>query len=143
MSKDCVDCKYWEISHLEEPCDKCNDTVTRPFFEPMVSIDQVKDRLFKSLDDVQKIIDDAMEKGDRSVHISIVGDGMSLNVYPYKEDDGMGVWKVEIVDPDKPYIHHEYRCSVCNATQSYMHPHCPICGAKMKFPELEGEKDAK
>lgn len=95
---------------------------------------EVKERLFKSLDDIQKIIDDAMEKGDRSVHISIVGDGVSLNVYPYKEEYGMGEWK---------HSHNAYSCSVCNNLEEWCKPYCPQCGSKMKFPELEGEKDAK
>lgn len=148
MSKNCNDCVYSEVLHYEVPCANCHGTVERPNFKPReelketAPIDQAKERLFKSLDDIQKIIDDAMEKGDRSVHISVVGDGVDISVQPYKEEDEWGIWKREIVDPDKLYIHREYRCSVCNASSPYMHPHCPICGTKMKLPEPEGEKDA-
>lgn len=143
MSRDCIDCKYWELSHLEEPCNKCNDTVTRPFFEPMVSIDQVKDRLFKSLDDIQKIIDDAMEKGDRSVHISIVGDNVGISVQPYKEEDEWGEWIEVKSDHDNLPLTFTvgYRCSKCGHHHPHMALYCSICGSRMKTPGPEGEKD--
>jgi len=133
MSRDCMDCRYWEFPHFEEPCNKCNDTVERPHYTPKAEpINQVKDRLFKSLDDIQKIIDDAMEKGDRSVHISIVGDGVDISVQPYKEE-GRGEWKL---------VNGDYYCSKCNMMERYPQLYCPACGSEMKFPEPEGEKDA-
>ena len=136
MSKNCSDCKYWEVSSLERPCVNCHGTVERPYFEPKeelketVTIDQAKERLFKSLDDIQKIIDDAMEKGDRSVHISVVGDKVDVSVQPYKEE-GWGEWKL---------VNGDYYCSKCNMMERYPQLHCPACGAKMKMPGVEGEK---
>ena len=150
MSRNCMDCRYWEIPHFEEPCNKCNDTVQRPYFEPKdelketVPIDQTKERLFKSLDDIQKIIDDAMEKGDRSVHISVVGDKVDVSVQPYKEDE-WGEWIEVKSDYDNLPLTFTvgYRCSKCGHHHPHMALYCSICGSRMKAPEPEGEKDEK
>ena len=129
----CNKCEYSGCPTYDYPCSSCAGFDDKPKFQyKRKPIDQAKDRLFKSLDDIQKIIDDAMEKGDRSVHISVVGDGVSLNVYPYKEDDGMGVWIP---------MNSGYYCSKCNSAEEWCKSYCSECGAKMKFPEPEGEKD--
>lgn len=134
----CIKCEYSDRPTYDYPCSSCAGYDDKPMFarkrEP---IDQAKERLFKSLDDIQKIIDDAMEKGDRSVHISVVGDGVSLNVYPYKEE-GRGVWSA-IVDDDGWTRSH--RCSKCGFEARFETPYCPHCGNEMRRPEPEGEKD--
>lgn len=92
-------------------------------------LENVKEKLFQSLDDIKAIIDDAMEKGDRSVQVSVIGDSVTLIVSPYKDDD-MGEWK---------YSHNAYSCSICNNAEEWCKPYCPNCGAKMKLPGVEGE----
>lgn len=143
MSKNCNDCVYSEVLYYEVPCADCHGTVERPNFKPReelketAPIDQAKERLFKSLDDIQKIIDDAMEKGDRSVHISVVGDGVDISVYPYKEE-GRGEWSA-IVDDE--WWTRGHRCSKCGFEVRFETPYCPHCGNEMRRPEPEGEKD--
>lgn len=141
----CVKCEYSDRPTYDYPCSSCAGYDDKPMFaykrEP---IDQAKERLFKSLDDIQKIIDDAMEKGDRSVHISIVGDGVDISVQPYKEGDEWGEWiEVKSDRDDLPLTFTVgYRCSKCGHHHPHMSLYCSICGSRMKAPELEGEKDA-
>lgn len=150
MNKYCGDCKYDVLTANHEPCKDCYYKLDHPYFEPKekepAPIDQAKERLFKSLDDIQKIIDDAMEKGDRSVHISVVGDKVDVSVQPYKEDE-WGEWiEVKSDRDDLPLTFTVgYRCSKCGHHHPHMSLYCSICGSRMKAPKPieEGEKDAK
>lgn len=129
----CNKCEYSGHPTYDYPCSSCAGFDDKPKFQyKREPIDQTKERLFKSLDDIQKIIDDAIEKGDRSVHISVVKDKVDVSVQPYKEE-GRGEWKL---------VNGNYYCSKCNMVERYPQLHCPACGSEMKFPEPEGEKDA-
>lgn len=145
MSRDCNDCRHLSTSGTQGICRQCYNVMGHPKFSPKnAPFDQAKERLFKSLDDIQKIIDDAMEKGDRSVHISVVGDKVDVSVQPYKEDE-WGEWIEVKSDHDNLPLTFTvgYRCSKCGHHHPHMSLYCSICGSRMKAPEPEGEKDAK
>lgn len=73
--------------------------------------------------DIHKIIDDAMEKRDRTVSIFIMNESVSVNVKPVGEDDGMK-W-IE--------IHKDlaaYKCSECGGHSECADLYCRHCGAQ-------------
>lgn len=88
-------------------CDKCWNTEipeeatdTKPTTtEPTTSVD------------IHKIIDDAMEKKDRSVTIFIGEHGTTVNVYPYPDEKPR--WVTRFVDCGTNRRHSGYRCSEC------------------------------
>ena len=75
--------------------------------------------------DIHKIIDDAMEKGDRSVYILIHSGGMSVTINPYVEE--------------KPKWLHigngHFKCSDCgndyDANCNPLPVYCGCCGEKL------------
>lgn len=76
--------------------------------------------------DIHKIIDDAMEKKDRSVMIFIGEHGTSVNVNPYKDDKV--VWKAA------PGAKHPY-CSNCGRQAEAAYSFCPWCGEQVAISE--------
>lgn len=94
--------------------------------------------------DIHKIIDDAMERGDRSVHVLIHSAGMSINVSPSSQNDGMKWIEEQVIDPGY-YDPHTFHCSECGYVIHNMTPHyCPDCGAERTgiiFVEKEKEND--
>lgn len=76
--------------------------------------------------DIHKIIDDAMEKKDRSVTIFINKDATTVSVYPY--EDKPTEWIV--LDRNGNW----FRCPECGSTYRDMSPYCPECGEKLKRP---------
>lgn len=79
---------------------------------------------FRTDVDIHKIIDDAMEKKDRSVTIFITKDATTVSVYPY-EDKPLEWTK------NKGGTH---TCPSCGEYQDFMTPYCPYCGEKLKRP---------
>lgn len=80
--------------------------------------------------DIHKIIDDAMEKKDRSVRIFISDVGTTINVAPIdnhkphwilKYKEGRGRW------PDS------YICSECGIEQKNIACYCGFCGEKLSL----------
>jgi predicted amidophosphoribosyltransferase len=74
--------------------------------------------------DIHKIIDDAMEKKDRSVTIFIGKEATTVSVYPY--DDKPREWIT--MDRNGGW----FRCPECGSTYRDMSPYCPECGEKLK-----------
>lgn len=72
---------------------------------------------------LHKIIDDAMERGDRQVHISITKYGTSVYVSPAGENDGMK-W----IEQHKDIA--AYRCSDCGGFSNSADTYCKHCGAQ-------------
>lgn len=70
--------------------------------------------------DLHKIIDDAMERGDRQVHIYIMKDNVSISVRPASEDDGMK-WR---------QVGGGYICSDCGGASTTADLYCKHCGAQ-------------
>ena len=80
--------------------------------------------------DLHKIIDDAMERGDRQVHISITKYGTSVYVSPAGENDGMKWIEQKVIDAGY-YDPFTFCCSVCGYKIHNETPHyCPDCGAE-------------
>jgi len=75
--------------------------------------------------DIHKIIDDAMEKKDRSVTIFINKDATTVSVYPY--EDKPLAW----VESTK--TNYSYQCPTCGDHFRTQSPYCPTCGEKLKF----------
>ena len=74
--------------------------------------------------DIHKIIDDAMKKRDRYVHIFITGSSMSITVNP-QDDDGM---KWIVTGPNKPYGRTKCKCSRCGGESVTTDLYCKHCG---------------
>lgn len=73
---------------------------------------------------IHKIIDDAMEKGDRSVYILYHDGNLSVDIRPYIEEKSQWVWY-----KDKNYP----VCSNCGYNNNTWDctPYCPQCGEFM------------
>ena len=114
----CPDCKKKHEEDLER---------TRQNFQAQFGEKAVE----KKADvDVYKIIDDAMEKKDRSVVLYIGEHGTSVYVNPYKDDKV--VWK-GTPGAKRPY------CSNCGREAEGAYPYCPWCGEQVAI----SEEDAK
>lgn len=74
--------------------------------------------------DINKIIDDAIEKKDRSVMIFINGETTSVSINPI---EGPLKWKT-FNTPDG-YI--SYKCPNCGVTTDYQTQYCSECGEKL------------
>ena len=99
--------------------------------------------------DIRKIIDDAMEKKDRTVNIYISKTGTSVYVNPIREEDEPHWIDITPEPPRKtsikgheyvPYIQRMYRCSHCGYETHWVTPYCPICGEQMHGTRKEGKK---
>lgn len=82
--------------------------------------------------DIPRIIDEAMEKKNRSVTIFIGAHGTTVNVYPYQET------KPHWIEKDG-----RFSCSECGyISDFYPYRYCPDCGEELKGVEhLEGADD--
>jgi hypothetical protein len=90
----------------------------------------------KSCDiDLHKLIDDAMEKKDRRVHIFITKDATSVNVEPLVESNPRWIER-RVLGQQILYI-----CSECGSTNEYLSPYCPVCGEKLKVTREEEESN--
>lgn len=79
--------------------------------------------------DIHKIIDDAMEKKDRSVTIFINKDATTVSVYPY--EDKAREW-IPYRDKDRVII--GWVCPECGLCEKHLSQYCPSCGEKLKRP---------
>ena len=84
---------------------------------------------------VNKIIDDAMEKKDRSVNIFIHGDNVSVYVEPLEKHDPR--WII----PERPGPKCKYECSECHVWTDTLTPYCGSCGEKLRVPVKEDFKE--
>ena len=123
-------CEYYP----EKPSLTAGDKfATEPIYdlEKVLCIDNNKPTITPIVD-IHKIIDDAMEKKDRAVHIFITDNTTSVDVIPY--EGGMSRW---IFDRD----YGTYECSECHNTNAYPAPYCPECGEKLAA--AKEDKDGK
>lgn len=70
--------------------------------------------------DINKIIDDAIEKKDRSVMIYINGESTSISVHPI---EGPLKWV--------KCGYHIYKCPNCGVDTDHQTQYCPDCGEKL------------
>lgn len=88
------------------------------------------------VDTIHKIIDDAMEKKDRSVSLFINEDGMSVNVYPY--ETGLQTWVTTYEDTGVPcFTRPKHSCPNCGSPSERLTPYCPYCGEQLKMEVKE------
>jgi len=85
---------------------------------------------------IQEIINDAMEKKDRTVHIFISNVGTTVDVEPIRPEK-KAEWVRERTFPTGN--HFEYICSECGRSFSYITPYCPHCGEKLSVPVHQKE----
>jgi hypothetical protein len=85
--------------------------------------------------DINKIIDDAMEKKDRSVNIFIHGDNTSVYVEPLKKHDPR--WIDRSSDGTGTTFSVGYECPECHMFSKFATPYCGICGEKLGAPNEE------
>lgn len=71
--------------------------------------------------DINKIIDDAMEKKDRTVNVFITGENVSVSVSPL--DNTPSKW-VRVMGGIS-------KCPECGHKSNYESPYCPDCGEKL------------
>lgn len=86
--------------------------------------------------DIHKIIDDAMEKRDRTVSIYIGEAGVSVSVYPVDHD------KVQWIYREDDCCLFRFECSNCGADYEFETTYCPSCGELMhgvRKEENDGE----
>lgn len=131
----CVDCKEKHEKDLE----LSRQNFQAQFGEKAVlHIDDGGKATITPVIDIHKIIDDAMEKKDRSVMLYIGENGTSVYVNPYKDDKV--VWKAA------PGAKHPY-CSNCGRQAEAAYSFCPWCGEQVAISEEDAmamsEKEAK
>ena len=87
--------------------------------------------------DINKIIDDAMDKKDRSVNIFINGDNVSVYVEPLEKHDPRCIIR-EIPGSGKYSISkRQYECSECHVWSDVLTSYCGYCGEKLRLPVEE------
>ena len=79
--------------------------------------------------DIHKLIDEAMEKKDRSVHIFIGAFGTNVQIEPFEvKEEPRWLEKRN----DSGFSSRRYICSECGALTDFTSPYCPLCGEKLK-----------
>lgn len=82
--------------------------------------------------DIHKIIDDAMEKKDRTVSIYIGRSGTTINVQPYEVEQARWLYNEK-----RNNYTYDFECSACGGETDFPSTYCPRCGEQMKMPEEE------
>lgn len=93
--KRCATCKHKSLRLTQKPCNCCGPFHGNwePAFEPIIETPVMTKNepptitYDKNISMIKSIIDEAMEKRDRSVSIFIRGDTMSVSVTPLGEDE--------------------------------------------------------
>lgn len=89
--------------------------------------------------DINKIVDKAMEKKDRSVNIFINGENVSVYVEPLEKHDPRWIIRDHIKE-GRRFPAREFECSECHTWQEKATPYCPDCGEKLRMPVEEDLK---
>ena len=91
--------------------------------------------------DIHKVIDDAMEKKDRSVSIFMMGSTASIRVEPLEKYDPR--WILHNEDGRTHIRRYGFECSECHGYSSEGTSYCPHCGEKLRMPiESDFKKEA-
>lgn len=108
------------ITSNENLCEKCihKDVCTMNNGDKTVAC--VSCMSFDGYIDIHKIIDDAIEKKDRSVTIHIGESGTVIYVDPITNKKPRWI--------EKGY---DYACSECGRESRFAYPHCPFCGEEL------------
>lgn len=81
--------------------------------------------------DIHRIIDEAIEKKDRSVSIFIGKDCTSINVYPY--EDKLEEWI--------PIENEILECPQCGSVSKWITPYCSTCGTHLRAPSRKEKEN--
>lgn len=87
--------------------------------------------------DIHKIIDDAMEKKDRTVMIFINDSGVNVSVNPIEDKKPRWIRKTK---PVGGFVSTYYVCSECGVDSHFPSSYCPDCGEKLAAPSEEDEQ---
>lgn len=82
---------------------------------------------------IHKLIDEAMERKDKKVHIFISELGTNINIEPYEPEKDPG-WIVCEEAKDECITWYKYMCPTCGHIIRNFTPYCPICGEQLKPP---------
>lgn len=93
-------------------------------------IDGHVDEGVRVIPDIHKIIDDAMEKRDRTVTIFITDSTTSISVSPL--ESGRPAWIYHEGIPGIQF--NKYSCPECGNRNTYPTPYCPTCGEALSAP---------
>lgn len=91
-----------------------------PYTVPPLNINKKKDIPV----DIHKIIDDAMDKRDRTVSIYIGEAGVSVSVYPVDQDRVHWIYHED-------YDRYNFECSNCGMDSEFQTTYCHSCGELM------------
>lgn len=126
----CKGCPYEYGYVIEHGCMHDADgkaDCTRCWDREVYSEETEKDNTSSTSIDIHKIIDDAMEKKDRSVSLYISEHSVSVTVTPL--DDEPIHW-ISHLDDDL-YRAHPFECSNCHHCSSSVSVYCSDCGEQM------------
>ena len=123
----CINCRYFNESMSGEHCSCCYDTYNmwKPEETPVTDD--------KNISMIKSIIDEAMEKRDRTVTVFISGENMHVSVTPLGADEPRWIPK------DGGYV-----CSTCGRWELNSSRYCRICGETLKNMDMfteESEED--
>ena len=128
--KSCADCKYAAAPSDQEPCKYCFNTDPRsakPYWTPKKEVPVTDD---KNISMIKSIINEAMEKRDRTVMVYISGENMHVSVTPLGEDEPRWIPKDG-----------GFACSVCGQWDLRRGRYCRVCGEALKVVSEESEED--
>jgi hypothetical protein len=83
--------------------------------------------------DIHKLIDEAMERKDKTVHIFISELGTTINVEPYEKEKDPE-WIKSYREYGRGFAINQVVCSACGTASDHITPYCPYCGEKLKMP---------
>lgn len=88
--------------------------------------------------DISALVNEAIEKKDRTVHILIMGDNISVDVRPLEESDPR--WIMHEENRTRHVIKYQFECSECRTYSQNPTPYCPFCGEKLRMPVIEDKR---
>lgn len=125
--------KYDSCKNREALCHECNAMSSVMDHYPCYKKDDKTTEDVCAPVDIHKVIDDAMEKRDRSVTIFISKEATTVSVYPYPDEEPRWI-PVTLAYSSYPVA---YKCSNCGRETNArtLPPYCDMCGEKLKQPE--------
>lgn len=132
--KRCDTCKHKSLRLTQKPCNCCGPFHDNwePAFEPIIETPVMTKNEPPTITDdknismIKSIIDEAMEKRDRTVLVYIHGDTMSVSVTPIGADEPRWIPK------DGGYV-----CSTCGQWDHHPTRYCRLCGEALKIVSEE------
>lgn len=92
-------------------------------------IQETEDKIQPQID-ISALVNEAIEKKDRTIHILIMGDNISVDVRPFTNEKQRWIYREQI---DR----YNFECSECGYRGEFPSPYCPTCGEKLAMPMEE------